>query len=38
MNEVYDIHLINTVKRLADRHGCRLAEVDPENRILRLED
>ncbi len=23
MNESYDIHLINTVEMLADRHGCR---------------
>ncbi|MCG6892677.1 MAG: hypothetical protein LJE65_03640 [Desulfobacteraceae bacterium] len=37
MNESHDIQLIDTVKMLADRHGCRLADVDPENRIVRNE-
>lgn len=37
MNDSYETHVINMVNILADSHGCRLADIDPENQIIRLE-
>jgi hypothetical protein len=37
VNDSYETHVINMVKILADEHGCRLADIDPENQVIRLE-
>ena len=36
-SELNDAHLLTIVKNTVERHGCKLVEIDLENRILHLE-
>ena len=36
-SELNDAHLLTIVKNTVEQHGCRLVDIDLENKILHLE-
>lgn len=37
MTEMNDAQILTIVTNIVEKHGCKLVEFDPENRIINLE-